>query len=521
MFIAHLPAAYLVLKSAPFKLGATASTAFLIGSIAPDVDMAYFYLIDGRQHHHHDYLTHRPVLWYLVLLLGLCLSLEADDNADTSAIKETKTTQGDVLTYVFEADDLALIPRENNMPPSYSFVPAIMLSTGNWGEYAKVMKDKLKQAASGQKQTEEQARTLVKKVKGSSAKAIVIRDFVVRNIRRAGPGAGSITNDAITDADITLADGYGNSTDNAIVLYAMCKAAKLKPEFVLAGYTARVEPLRQGQLDYSGASLFGAVLVRVKIDGKDVYLNDSNQYDQLGVTGYDDCPVMELAKGRIAELDIDDELENRSYQEYYIAIDTAGDATFQVNNRIQGGSFGARKRMFAEMIPEMRDRYVQQLVASVSQSATLTQPLETRYDSYPGIEQFGVKVDKYAVCDGDSIYFDVPNGLSVLGLQSDEHKSPYYINGPVESEIRIYVDLPEGYSKVLMAPQSKTWQLPDNAGVLSTEVTTDSSGDMVITQKVKLNDAVVDPDNYPELLEINRQVSHKNMEMILVNKAKP
>ena len=74
MFIAHLPAAYLVLKSAPFKLGATASTAFLIGSIAPDVDMAYFYLIDGRQHHHHDYLTHRPVLWYLVLLLGLCLS---------------------------------------------------------------------------------------------------------------------------------------------------------------------------------------------------------------------------------------------------------------------------------------------------------------------------------------------------------------------------------------------------------------------------------------------------------------
>ena len=44
-------------------------------------------------------------------------------------------------------------------------------------------------------------------------------------------------------------------------------------------------------------SLFGTVLVRVKVDGDDVYLNDSNQYDHLEIIDFDDCPIMELARG--------------------------------------------------------------------------------------------------------------------------------------------------------------------------------------------------------------------------------
>jgi inner membrane protein len=35
----------------------------LIGSIAPDLDLLYFYLVDHRQHHHHSYWTHYPVVW--------------------------------------------------------------------------------------------------------------------------------------------------------------------------------------------------------------------------------------------------------------------------------------------------------------------------------------------------------------------------------------------------------------------------------------------------------------------------
>jgi inner membrane protein len=43
----------------------------LIGSLLPDVDMLYFYLIDNRQHLHHGYGTHIPLFW--AVLTGLTL----------------------------------------------------------------------------------------------------------------------------------------------------------------------------------------------------------------------------------------------------------------------------------------------------------------------------------------------------------------------------------------------------------------------------------------------------------------
>jgi inner membrane protein len=43
--------------------------ASLTGAIAPDLDLLYFYLIDGQQHHHHAYVTHFPVVWIASILV--------------------------------------------------------------------------------------------------------------------------------------------------------------------------------------------------------------------------------------------------------------------------------------------------------------------------------------------------------------------------------------------------------------------------------------------------------------------
>lgn len=45
--------------------------AGIIGSIAPDFDMVYFYLIDHRQTHHHKYFTHWPLLWICLVAVSL------------------------------------------------------------------------------------------------------------------------------------------------------------------------------------------------------------------------------------------------------------------------------------------------------------------------------------------------------------------------------------------------------------------------------------------------------------------
>lgn len=74
MFIAHIPAGYICGKTLHqifAKTGVPLKTfilAAIIGGIAPDLDMFYFYLIDNRQTHHHMYWPHFPSVWFTFLV---------------------------------------------------------------------------------------------------------------------------------------------------------------------------------------------------------------------------------------------------------------------------------------------------------------------------------------------------------------------------------------------------------------------------------------------------------------------
>ncbi|WP_090622810.1 metal-dependent hydrolase [Azotobacter beijerinckii] len=76
MFIAHIPAGYICGKTLHqrfAKAGAPARIlilAAIIGGVAPDFDMFYFYLIDNRQTHHHMYWPHYPAVWLAFLVVS-------------------------------------------------------------------------------------------------------------------------------------------------------------------------------------------------------------------------------------------------------------------------------------------------------------------------------------------------------------------------------------------------------------------------------------------------------------------
>lgn len=73
MFIAHLPAGYLLTRAIQHKtdnLSLNLLWAGLLTSLFPDLDLFYFYLIDNRQHPHHHYITHMPLAWLALALLS-------------------------------------------------------------------------------------------------------------------------------------------------------------------------------------------------------------------------------------------------------------------------------------------------------------------------------------------------------------------------------------------------------------------------------------------------------------------
>ncbi len=72
MMIGHLPSAYLVFKAmAPRALPRIAFLAGMGGALFPDIDLLWFYFVDNRSTHHHEYLTHRPALWLGLMILFL------------------------------------------------------------------------------------------------------------------------------------------------------------------------------------------------------------------------------------------------------------------------------------------------------------------------------------------------------------------------------------------------------------------------------------------------------------------
>lgn len=62
MILAHLPSGYLLGRAAGGRDRAIL-TAALIGSVAPDFDMLWFWLVDGGQTHHHRFWPHIPLIW--------------------------------------------------------------------------------------------------------------------------------------------------------------------------------------------------------------------------------------------------------------------------------------------------------------------------------------------------------------------------------------------------------------------------------------------------------------------------
>lgn len=91
MFIGHLPAGYITAKLLFKRFANTEVSARLfilagvVGGIAPDFDMFYFYFVDNRQSHHHTYWPHYPVLWLAILAVS-CVWFKLAANKSSAAL---------------------------------------------------------------------------------------------------------------------------------------------------------------------------------------------------------------------------------------------------------------------------------------------------------------------------------------------------------------------------------------------------------------------------------------------------
>ena len=424
----------------------------------------------------------------------------------------------------YTATEVPPVIEEDFMPPWHSFNPVVFASSVDWERYAKDVRKIFLKATSSKELTEARARAIIAGIDDEETKILKIRDYVAKNIKYIDVAFGDMPLSSTSSADRTLIDGYGNSADRAVVLYAMLESAGFKPEFVLASRIMNTERLVGPLYNYPFHQWFSDLLVRIEYRDTYVYLNDTDQYAALGSTKNYNHPGLVLKSGEFEIIqNASEDLDDRTDAIISIELSAQGDVMMKTTRRYYGGEFASFHKRFREMPPEERVRHHQKLVSSISQAAQPKGFYITDYESYPGTEEFSVTAQGYATRQGNYLYLDLPGLIRALdGVSGETRKNPLYLSQNKKRSITLDVALPAGIKTVQFLPPENETQPVRHSGKISLNTRLEYIGEssrpvkLIIRQDMDLDPAVIMPEEYPQIVETHRVLSHPRSHMILL-----
>ncbi len=442
-------------------------------------------------------------------------------NIQNTGIEETRTASAGTVSYTWRAENQPAVEKEEALPPWHTFNPVVAVSSSDWKTYSAAVLETLRANAGAAAEARRLADDLTDGLPNGRAKAAALRNWLAENVRTAGPAFTDLPLSALSPADVTLQDRYGNNADRMILLYAMLKAAGFNPEFVLSGALPLIPEAAALELRVPDRRAFSTVLVKIELDGQEIYLSGASQYAELGTTAFDRRPVLNLKNGSLGTIRAAGDLKDRAHTIYEISVAASGQAGMTQTSIMQGTGFESFHQGYAEITPENRRRHYLEMVSAVSQSASAASGLITEYDVYPGKLEFSVAADRYAVNDGDYLYFSIPGGLNgLLSYSSNERTLPLAWNNYVDRIVEYNIVLPDGYEPAIL-PQPFSWQAPNRAGMIEVAVEYSERANAVrIVQLADLKPALIEAKDFPAIINASKKLAHPNMRTILLKKTK-
>ncbi len=438
------------------------------------------------------------------------------------------------------------IKKELFLPPSSSFLPTVAVSNGNWYSYTREILKAFSSAAEKQVNSEKLATELTKDINDPIKRISVIRDYIATNIRLAGPTFASLPLTSISPADITLKEGYGNTTDRAILFYAMLKAIGENPKFYITTPFKAAEGLKTPILENPQEDLLQEVLIKLEHSNVPIWLNDTSEYAQLGTTPNIGNIVLNLQTSHFEKIKVYDSFMPEVDSYYFVDLNDKADATIKVKKEFFGNLFEANNKMFSHMTPEEKKIFYQEELTTIAQAATAASELSIDFDSYPGNISYSANIPKFAIIDNEFLYFNLPKTLGrIFNLRSDTRENPLYIGENIKRKIHILIALPKNYRAPVIAPANMKWNSPmynGNVDVESLLITPlalksgnvimpintlrddlnttllNSRNALYITMSAKISPALYPSALYPQVLAIqNKLFSPAAQEIMLKN----
>ncbi len=418
-------------------------------------------------------------------------------------------------TYTWKASNVPALPAESQLPPEWTFLPGVDYFAGDLAAYLGELKHVMLERSGQGPKAAQLAKRLVAEAKGQKAGLRAIRDYVARNIRSAGPSFLELPLSELSAADTTLSDGYGHAADRAILLHSMLKAAGYSPEIVLASGLPPIGGITNLVMSFPLPQNFQLPLVRVTLEGIPYYLNNTDQYAELGTTPSDGHLALSLETKGFEIIQAADNFRDKTETDYSMALSDSGKTRLAITHRYYGTAFNGKKRYFSELPPEERKRYFQELVSDVAQGAQPVSELVTRFDSYPGTEEFAVEVDHYCVVDGKYSYLDLPYSPSLFPVGADTRSLPLFLSQRNQFTVRTRIDLPANFRNIAIAPPSESLEAPEGAGKVRVTSTEEDKGRLIVQDLVS-SPAIIPAEEYPAMLKLEASLGRKAAKTLLL-----
>jgi hypothetical protein len=429
-------------------------------------------------------------------------------------VTETNQSVNDRTAFQWSAQNVKALPAETQLPPEWDYTAGIGYFIGDAGDYLNALNAAMLErsqhsakAAAIAHQLTDHAQTRLEAVKA-------IRDFIAKSIRVAGPSFTDLPLSELSDADTTLTDGYGHLADRAILFHAMLTAAEFHPEFVLASGLPPIDGITNVTSSFPLPQHFQIPLVKISVDGQTYYLNDTDQYSQLGTVAADGKLGIALANQAWETISAARDYQNKIETTYALSLTDQGKARITISKNYYGFNYNEKKRFFSELPPEERNRYYQKIVSDTAQGAQPVGDLTTTFDTYPGREQFAVDIDNYAVVDGKYFYFDLPSKPELFPAGADQRVLPLFIPQRSESSVQTLITLPPGFRQTILGPPNEDLNVP--GGTTARISRKDAGGQSVITDQFEIVPAIISPQGYPTLLQAEAALGEKSATLFLL-----
>ena len=418
--------------------------------------------------------------------------------------------------YDWQATNVAALPSDPQLPPMWNYDAGVDYFVGDIGDYWTALNAAMLAHSRNSTNAAALARQLTASAKTRLDVVKAIRDFIAKNIREAGPSFTDLPLRELSDADTTLADGYGHAADRAILFYSMLTAAGFHPEFVMASGLPPVTGINHVAKSFPLPDDFQTPLVKVSMAGDDYYLNDGDQYSQLGTTAFDDKLGLVLASQKLETIRAARNCGDKTETHYAVTVSNNGKARIKISIRYYGQDYNQKHKFFAELPPEERNLYFQEAVSQLAQGAQAVGGLTTEFNAYPGLEEFTVELDDYGIVDGKYLYFGLPFSPSFFNAAADQRSLPLFISDGNERILSAEITLPAGFRLTGIVPQSENFTAPGGSQIHITQA--DADDKCIITDEFETTPAIVVPKDYPKLLSIQSALGQKSETTFLLER---